>query len=96
MVIFTIFKTLITNNINYSTDYFFSLNNLIIFLILIFLTNNLFAFIFLLELNSILIFYKFVVSKYWYKSTPNLNEKKQDLENRHIPKNYLNMLFFQY
>lgn len=89
-------KTLVTNNINYNTDFFFSLSNTILFLILLSQANNLFCFIFILELNSITIFYKFVSSKYWYKVKKEVEESKFDLINRQIPKNYLNMLFFQY
>jgi len=55
---------LITNNVNYNTDYFFALVNISIFLIFMFFSNNLLAFTFVLELNSITIFYKFVTSKY--------------------------------
>lgn len=87
---------LTTNNINYNTDYFFSLINISIFLIFMFFSNNLLAFTFILELNSILIFYKFVTSKYWYKSKQTLEDQAFEIANRAIPKNYLNMLFFQY
>lgn len=89
-------NSLVTNNVNYNTDFFFAINNVVIFLILILFTNNIFSFIFLLELNSITIFYKFVCSKYWYKNNKNIEETKFDIDNRIIPKNYLNMLFFQY
>lgn len=78
----------------YKIDYFFSLTNLSNFLPLIFIVNTIFTLLFVLEVNSILIFYKFVSSKFWY------NTKKPSINNytfkRLLPKNYLNMLFFQY
>lgn len=44
-------------------DYFFALINLSNFLPLIFLSNTLFTFLFILEFTSVIVFYKFVVSK---------------------------------
>lgn len=95
-IIVILTNSLTQNNINYNIDFFFAINNVIFFLILILYTNNIFSFVFLLELNSIVLFYKFVCSKYWYNSKKELDENKFDLNNRIIPKNYLNMLFFQY
>ena len=96
VLLIAICLNLTTNNINYNTDYFFSLINVSVFLIFMFFTNNLLAFTFILELNSITIFYKFVTSKYWYKSNQTIEDQSFDVTNRAIPKNYLNMLFFQY
>jgi hypothetical protein len=84
------------NNISYNTDYFFSIINLSIFLPLIFISNNLFTFFFLLEVNSCLIFYKFVSSKIWYKNNFNIANFDIVKFNKLVPKNYLNVLFFQY
>lgn len=95
-IIIILSNSLTQNNINYNIDFFFAINNIIFFLIMILYTNNLFSFIFFLELNSIILFYKFVCSKYWYNSKKELEDNKFDLNNRIIPKNYLNMLFFQY
>lgn len=80
-------------NINYNIDFFFSIGNLVFLLLLIFLTNNMYTFIFILELNSSLVFYKFVVSKFWF-----VKKNKQNLTKftRILPTNYINMLFFQY
>ena len=44
-------------------DYFFALINLSNFLPLIFFANTLFTFLFVLEFTSVIVFYKFVVSK---------------------------------
>lgn len=96
ILMFMLFKTLTNNNVNYSTDFFFSILNVTIFLSLIFYTNTIFSFIFILELNSISIFYKFVTSRYWYKNNDSLEPDKSDIVNKNVPKNYLNMLFFQY
>lgn len=96
VIILVLINSLTHNNINYNIDFFFAITNVILFLILLFFANNLFSFVFLLELNSIIIFYKFVCSKYWYKSKNEIENSKFDIDNRIIPKNYLNMLFFQY
>ena len=93
---FIFIKFLPTTNINYSIDYFFSLGNLIVLLLLIFFSNTIYTFLFLLELNSSFIFYKFVVSKFWFKKNKNNTQSLTDKFNRVMPKFYLNMLFFQY
>jgi len=82
--------------INYSADYFFAIMNLSLFLPLIFTSNNLFTFFFFLEVNSCLIFYKFVSSKIWYKNNFNLFNFDILKFNKLVPKNYLNVLFFQF
>jgi hypothetical protein len=80
----------------YKIDYFFALTNLSNFLPIIFLTNTFFTFLFILEINSSLVFYKFVTSKFWYNDDKvNVNVNNFVLK-RLFPKNYLNMLFFQY
>ena len=81
---------------SYKPEYFFALINLSLFLPIIFLSNTLFTFLFILEVNSSLIFYKFIVSRFWFKK--NILKNKSEVYNfyRLLPKNYLNMLFFQY
>lgn len=75
-------------------DYFFALINISIFLPLIFFSNTLFTFLFILEFSSVLVFYKFVVSKIWkIDSSTNVNNF---ILFRNLPNYYLNMLFFQY
>lgn len=81
------------SNLNYSLDYFSSITNLIVFVPLIFLSNTIYTFLFLLELTSLLILYKFSVSRNWFGSKDN---SKKLYFNRVLPKSYLNMLFFQY
>lgn len=53
----------INNNVN-NNDYYFSILNISIIIPLIFLSNSFYNFIFILEVISILIFYKFAVSKF--------------------------------
>jgi hypothetical protein len=77
------------SNVNYNIDYFTAIINLIIFVPLIFLSNTIYTFLFLLELNSLIILYKFSVSRTWF------NNKNFNFS-RTLPKSYLNMLFFQY
>lgn len=74
-------------------DYFFSLFNLTLFLPLIFITNTLFTFLFVLEVSSVIVFYKFVVSKIWKLQANNVNDF---ITFRNLPNYYLNLLFFQY
>lgn len=80
------------NNINYNIDYFFALFNLCVSIPSIYLCNTLYTFIFLLEVNSILILYKFTVSKYFFSNIKNSKNKFY----KNTPKFYINMLFFQY
>jgi len=89
-------NTLISNNVNYNSDFFFAINNISIFLIILYFTNTIFSFIFLLEVVSVTVFYKFIMSRLWYKPNPSENSQKFDLTTKNLPKNYLNMLFFQY
>ena len=79
------------NNIYQNIDYLFSINNLVIFLPILFCVNTLFTFLFTLELISVVLLYKLVSSKIWYKNT----FKSKYIENT-IPQNYINMIFFQY
>jgi hypothetical protein len=77
-------------NSTYKSEFFFALNNLTIFLPLIFFINTLFTFFFLIELNSSIIFYKFINStSFFYKNKRNFN-------NSQTPKYFISMLFFQY
>jgi hypothetical protein len=81
------------SNINYSIDYFFSFYCLIVFTPLMFFSNTLYTFIFILEVNSLLILYKFSVSKFIFKDT---FKNSSNYLSRKLPFFYLNMLFFQY
>jgi hypothetical protein len=58
-----------------------------------FFSNTLYTFIFILEVNSLLILYKFAVSKFIFKDT---FKKNSNYLTRRLPLHYLNMLFFQY
>lgn len=92
-IMINIIKFYKNKNINFNIDYFFALFNLSIFIPMMYLSNSMYTFLFLLESNSILILYKFSVSKYFFKS-PKENDKFKFLKN--TPKHYINMLFFQY
>lgn len=81
------------SNINYNLDYFSAIINLIIFVPIIFFSNTVYTFLFLLELTSLIILYKFSVSRNWFNNNKNFNNSSF---NRLLPKSYLNMLFFQY
>lgn len=86
-------KNINNSNVNYSIDYFFSFFCLIVFIPLMFFSNTLYTFIFILEVNSLLILYKFSVSKFIFKDTFKNNS---NYLSRKLPFFYLNMLFFQY
>nr|YP_010411964.1 Ymf65 [Tetrahymena rostrata]QBI37934.1 Ymf65 [Tetrahymena rostrata]URP31124.1 Ymf65 [Tetrahymena rostrata] len=75
----------------YSVDFIFSIINITLFIPLIFLANTLFTFFFLIELVSCSIFYKFIVSKIYFKNK-NTNDNYFSI----FSKNYLNVLFYQY
>ena len=88
-----IIKLYKNKNINFNIDYFFALFNLSIFIPVMYFSNTFYTFLFLLEISSILILYKFSVSKYFFRS-PKENNKFQFFKN--TPRHYINMLFFQY
>jgi len=83
------------SNLNFNIDYFFSIINLILFILLLFLSNTFYTFIFILEIISLCFLYKFTVSKYWFKKNY-FFDKNSSLLNRFLPKTFINMLFFQY
>jgi len=89
-------KVISKTNLNYNIDYFFIIGNLCIILLFIFLTNTMYTFFFVLELSSSFIFYKFVVSKFWFKQNKFSFLNLYTKWNKIFPKFYLNMLFFQY
>lgn len=95
LIVFLI-KYIPTLNLNYNIDYFFIISNLSLILIFIFFSNTLYTFFFVLELTSSFIFYKFVVSKFWFKQNKFSFLNSYTKWNKIFPKFYLNMLFFQY
>lgn len=76
-------------NIVKSSDYIFSINNLVLVFPYLFFVNTVFTFLFLLELVSVILLYKLISSKIWFKSS------NKNVSNT-IPQNYINMVFFQY
>jgi NADH:ubiquinone oxidoreductase subunit 2 (subunit N) len=82
------------NNVN-SNDYYFSLVNIGVFSMLLFLNNTFYTLIFLLEVISVFIFYKFTVTKFWFSNKFNFVKNFSLLEKKFC-KDYLNILFFQY
>jgi hypothetical protein len=82
------------SNINYNIDYFFSLFNIGLFVIILYYSNTLYSFIFILEVISILILYKFSVSRYFFKN--NIFYRNNNLFENNLPRPFLNLIFFQY
>lgn len=81
-------------NINYNIDYFFSLFNIGLFVSILYFSNTIYSFIFILETISILILYKFSVSRFFFKN--NIFYKNTSLFENQLPRPYLNLIFFQY
>jgi len=81
------------NSESYRFDFFFSLTNLSIFLVILLFTNTFFSFFFLLEVNSVLVFFKFLTSKTWYK---NSNISSINFKKSNNSRAFINMLFFQF
>lgn len=78
-----------------NNDYFFSLLNISVVIPLLYYVNTFYSFFFVLELVSVLIFYKFVVSKFWVKQKTMSIQKNKILE-KIFSRSYTNVLFFQY
>lgn len=95
IISYSIFLNTKHQNLVVNNDYYFSLLNISIFLPYLFFSNSLFNFLFILEVISILIFYKFVVSKFWFNEKFSFFKKTNILE-RIFSRNYINVLFFQY
>ena len=93
LLVFYLIKKYKNKNLNFNIDYFFSLFNLSLFIPLMYISNTMYTFIFLLEVNSILILYKFAVSKYTFSS---FGKNQKNVFVKNSPKNYINMVFFQY
>ncbi len=79
-----------------SIDFLFAISNLSAVLPLFFYVNTLYSFIFLLEVLSALIFYKFVASRIWNTEEISTDALKNKSFSRSLPKQYLDMLFFQF
>ena len=92
-LIFLFSKTQII--VNY--EYLFSIFNLMILFPLIFFSNTICTFFFTIEIISCLIFYKFVVSKFWLLNVNTFSQKIINSKlNFMLPKYHVNTLFFQY
>lgn len=94
-LIIRIVKFIRNININFSIDYFSAIFNFILFIILTYCTNTSYTFMFLLEVNSLIVLYKFSVSRFFLKKTQLIKNDEKHFE-KNSPKFYLNMLFFQY
>lgn len=97
LLVMCIFYLVSFNKISINIDFFFAVYNIMAFLPLIFISNTFFTFFFILEVSSCLIFYKFVTARFYYKNIVNFgNFKSLEKFNKNLPKNFLNVLFFQY
>ncbi len=82
---------------NISTEYVFALINIMTVYYLLFFSNTFYTAFFILELISCFIFYKFSISKFWFKNNKkNLINTKNSTFLKLIPKTFVNTLFFQY
>lgn len=87
---------LLHNNAVYSSDFFFAILHLGIILPVFLQINTLYSFIFVIEVISLIVFYKFTTGTIWNKTQITGVDDKIDFLKNPAPKNYLNMLFFQY
>jgi len=78
-------------NLNLSVDYGFSIVSINLFMLVVFLANSLYTLFFFIEVVSILMFYKFITSRFWFK--PKNANKKLDAQ---VPGSFVNVMFFQY
>lgn len=95
-LVFFIITSLKSNNVSYTTDFFFCVTSLALISPIIFYTQSLIALIFVIEVLGILSFYMFSVSKCWHKL--NLDSKLSEVSSKNVQysKSHLNMLFFNY
>ena len=97
LFIFLILWNLAVSRVYFSVDYVYSVSMILFMAPLIFLSNNFFVFYFVLELVVCLTFFKFTVSRFWYKSTLSFYTKASiEKYADYTPKMYVNALFFQY
>lgn len=83
--------------LNISSEYVFSLSNIVVCFCLLFFANTFYTAFFILEAISCFIFYKFSISKFWFKvDKKNQLFKKNSNFLKLIPKTFVNTLFFQY
>lgn len=82
-------------NSNLNVDYAFSVSSINIFIQTLFLVNSIYTLVFFLEITSVLIFYKFVSSRFWFKQKTKAGEKNSKFDFV-LPKSYVNVMFFQY
>lgn len=95
--VFFILYCLILSRVFFSIDYLYSIINILLISPLLFLSNNFFVFYFILEFIVCLTFFKFVVSRFWYKS--GYSQYKTTTIEKYVdvtPKMFINSLFFQY
>lgn len=96
LALFFFLKTVNSKNVLLkSVDYVFSLNNLVLLLPYLFFTNNVLIFLILIEVLSVLLFYKLVSSKIWFKGNKGKESNTKNLHNK-LPQFYVNMIFFQF
>lgn len=97
LFVFFLLYCLMLNRVFFSIDYIYSIINILLISPLLFLSNNFFVFYFILEFIVCLTFFKFTVSRFWYKNSytqykSSTIEKYADV----TPKMFINSLFFQY
>jgi hypothetical protein len=95
LFVFIFLKIVTRSNVPHSIDFFFVIANLGAFLPILFCVNSLYTFLFLIEVISSLLFYKFTVSKIWFKSNNELTKTKNKFL-KTLPQQYMTMLFFQF
>ena len=97
ILIFFILYNLSITKLFFSVDFLYATSAVCVVLPLIFLSNTFFTFYFLLELTVCLIFYKFSVSRFWFRNPLKIySANSLEKFSNNTPKAHINVLFFQY
>jgi hypothetical protein len=96
LVLFILYN-LSFNRFFFSVDFVYATSLIFLVLGLIFLANTFFTFYFILELTVCLIFFKFTVSRFFFRNPLNIyTVNTLEKFSTTLPKNHINVLFFQY
>lgn len=97
LLVFFFIYNLSLSKLHFSIDFLYATVLLFLVIIFLFVSNTFITFYFILELSVCLTFFKFSVSRFWFRN-PSKCYSKNSLEkfSSSLPKNHINVLFFQY
>jgi len=95
--VINILYNLSLSKLYFSVDFLYVLSMIFIILNILFLSNTFFTFYFILELTVCLVFFKFAVSRFWFRNPLKIySVNSLEKFSGALPKNHLNVLFYQY